>query len=89
MSNYIRETAPLFAIPGIEPREPVQLNTWNLDGVWWYEAPKPRRFHRCRVQTFGYLRSGATVERCACGGIRMDSLGPWIDRNSRRIDPRP
>lgn len=55
---------------------------WNRDGIDWADAPKPRRLHRCFVQTRGYLRYFTCVDRCACGAIRHDG-GRWAERNSR------
>jgi len=55
----------------------------HLDGVPWWEAPLPRRWHRCRVQTSGLLHPGELVERCACGAFRLNGRY-WIDRNERR-----
>lgn len=50
-------------------------------GTPWHDAPKPRRLHRCRVQTSGWV--GFTFyERCACGAVRMDRRA-WFDRNTR------
>jgi hypothetical protein len=51
----------------------------------WYNAPVPRRWHRCHVVTSGRISTGALYERCACGGIRRNG-GPWMERNSRRRD---
>jgi hypothetical protein len=54
------------------------------EGVAWYDAPVPRRWHRCIPQTLA-VHGGRLVERCACGGIRIDGpRGPWMERNSRR-----
>jgi hypothetical protein len=55
----------------------------NLDGVPWYEAPIPKRLHRCWPQTKGRYNYLTLVERCACGSIRRPD-GPWIERNSRK-----
>lgn len=56
----------------------------HLDGIPWYKAPIPRRWHRCKPQTKGWLRYFTRVQRCACGGIRMDGHHGWAERNSRR-----
>jgi len=48
----------------------------------WYDAPLPRRLHRCRPASSGSV-SAAFAERCACGAIRLNH-GPWDERNSRR-----
>lgn len=56
----------------------------HRDGVAWYDAPIPRRWHRCFVQTDGWL--GLTrVWRCPCGAVALNG-GPWDERNSRRKD---
>jgi hypothetical protein len=57
-----------------------KLGIVHRDGIPWYQAPLPRRFHRCEAQTYG-LRMG--VLRCACGGI-ASTFGPWMEKNSRR-----
>lgn len=54
----------------------------SVDGVLWYEAKVPRRFHRCYAHTTGVV-SFKMVERCACGAIRIDG-GRWMDKNTRR-----
>jgi hypothetical protein len=52
----------------------------------WYNAPLPRRWHRCRPHNTGIV-SGRLVERCACGGIRLGGPPrPWLERNQRRRD---
>lgn len=55
----------------------------HLDGVEWWEAPRPRRWHRCSPQTRARIARDY-VERCACGAARMGGSGPWIERNTRR-----
>ena len=30
------------------------IELWNRDGVAWFDAPRPRRLHRCWVQTKGF-----------------------------------
>jgi hypothetical protein len=54
----------------------------HVGGVTWYDAPKPRRWHRCKVQTSGWIGFDL-VERCACGAIRRNGRGGWFERNSR------
>lgn len=57
----------------------------HRNGVWWYDAPLPRRWHRCKPWSTGSTQSFALVERCACGAIRLNGESrPWMDRNSRR-----
>lgn len=55
----------------------------HLGGIAWYYADVPRRLHRCRPQTRAWM-DAELVERCACGSLRFDGHGPWIDRNSRK-----
>jgi hypothetical protein len=54
----------------------------NLEGVWWHEAPKPSRWHKCWIQTVGY--ASFSVQRCACGAARMSRWDRWVKRNSRK-----
>lgn len=54
----------------------------HLGGVDWMDAPKPRRWHKCKPQTRGEFGL-ELVERCACGGARLFGFGPWVERNSR------
>lgn len=55
----------------------------NREGVWWYKAPIPRRWHRCKPWTTG-ISNHRVIYRCACGAIRVDPDGNWWERNSRR-----
>lgn len=60
---------------------------FHLDGIPWNEAPVPRRWHRCWIQTWGY--AGVTfhpiVNRCPCGATRFPTISEhWSDRNTRR-----
>lgn len=53
----------------------------HKDGIPWDEAPIPRRWHRCKVQTeewFG-LRQ---YPLCSCGGLKTPY--GWTMKNSRR-----
>lgn len=63
-------------------------NIFDLDGVSWHEAPIPRRWHKCWVQTWGWLGYFDRVQRCACGAIRcvdpVEGPGLWGERNQRR-----
>lgn len=54
----------------------------SRDGVPYFQAPLPRRWHRCEPWTSMRLDTGL-VERCACGAIRLDGDG-WLERNIRR-----
>jgi hypothetical protein len=56
----------------------------HVDGIPWHEAVIPRRFHRCRAQTTGFVNYLTRIERCACGGLREGGRRFWIERNSRR-----
>jgi len=57
----------------------------HLAGVPWFEAPIPRKRHRCRAQTRGLI-GFEMVHRCACGAIQNHSRfpGSWLERNSSR-----
>jgi len=65
---------------------------WHRDGIAWYAAPVPGRWHRCKPWSVFISRHGMTgepvlVERCACGAQRRDGEEyVWTDRNSRRDD---
>jgi len=59
----------------------------HRNGVPWHEAPLPRRWHFCEVQTRGWRGYFTLVERCACGAISIDD-GRWKDKNSRRRESR-
>lgn len=59
----------------------------HVGGVPWHEAPLPGLWHSCRPQSSGRFGSIDMVERCACGGARIDGKGDWLDKNSRRRDP--
>lgn len=51
----------------------------------WYNAPLPRRWHRCRPHNSGITALGRLAERCVCGGIRLGGPPhPWLERNARR-----
>lgn len=54
----------------------------NVYGDYMKE-PIPRRWHRCKIAMFGVI-GGEIFDRCACGGIRVGRVGPWLERNSRR-----
>ena len=55
----------------------------HLGGVDWFDAPHPRRWHKCKPQTRGWMMDGY-VERCTCGATRLFGDGPWMERNQRR-----
>ena len=60
----------------------------HKDGVPYWKAPIPRRFHICRAQTVGKLGE-EWVWRCACGAIRNPRFKGWLGRNSRRKGWKP
>jgi hypothetical protein len=60
----------------------------HLDGVPWYDAPVPPRFHRCKPQTRGWYKT-SFIERCACGAIRSQGSYGWISKNERRRGGEP
>lgn len=70
--EYVRTDSPGRHLEWIE----------HLDGVEWWDAPVPRRRHRCRPQTRARV-NGELIERCACGALAFDGDGFWIQRNSR------
>lgn len=53
----------------------------SLNGLDWYEAPLPPRWHRCKAQTRGYMTLNA-IARCACGATYI--MGGWIGKNETR-----
>ena len=57
--------------------------TESLDGIDWADAPLPRRWHRCRAQTRGWIGL-SYVERCPCGGTRLEPRGRWMEKNQTR-----
>jgi hypothetical protein len=58
-------------------RDPI----YAWEGVWWDQAPKPRRWHRCRPQTWGWIGLSQFF-RCACGAGSFDGR-TWTEKNSR------
>jgi hypothetical protein len=61
-----------------------EVEVAHVGGLPWHEAPRPRRWHFCRPQTFGWIGFDQ-VDRCACGASRANG-GRWVRRNSRRRD---
>lgn len=60
------------------------LGIVNRNNTWYFDAPLPRRWHRCSAWTVS-----EDVSRCACGAVQMPSFqGDWIERNSRRREGR-
>lgn len=56
----------------------------HRNGVPWYQAPIPSRWHRCRPWTSA-LDDLTRVDRCACGATRLGgSEHRWLERNERR-----
>jgi hypothetical protein len=53
----------------------------HKDDLPWFDAPKPRRWHRCRVQSTGWI-DFTQYDRCPCGAVRINGR-VWIERNSR------
>lgn len=60
----------------------------NLNGISWIEAPIPRKWHKCWVQTWGWTGYFNKVYRCACGAISNDRK-VWIEKNTRTRVPTP
>jgi hypothetical protein len=84
--DWLREVAPITDPSDIEwiKRELQKDAPYHLDGIPWYDAPRPFWLHRCKVQTYGYVGMFDYVERCACGAIRRGGTRFWFERNSRR-----
>lgn len=60
----------------------------HRDGVAWFEAPKPFRWHRHRWQTRCPHRDGHYVLRCACGATGYTDLGSgWVGERKPRVWP--
>jgi hypothetical protein len=55
----------------------------HKDGVPWWDAPLPRRWHRCWPQTTGWVGMTRT-QRCACGAMRTGFDRGWSFRNETR-----
>jgi hypothetical protein len=55
----------------------------SLNGISWGDGALPRRWHRCRAQTRGWMNLDY-VERCNCGATRLSPSGPWIHKNETR-----
>ncbi len=53
----------------------------HLDGKPWNRVKRPWVLHRCWAQSWGSIGPFAMVERCPCGGVRIDHHGPWLNRN--------
>jgi hypothetical protein len=58
----------------------------HKDGQQWSDLPIPARWHRCWPQSWGSCGPFEMVERCPCGGTRLDMSGPWMYRNRRRLE---
>ncbi|MEV0830879.1 hypothetical protein [Nonomuraea rubra] len=52
----------------------------HRDGLTWYDAPVPPRWHRCFAQS----ALGGT-RRCPCGAMNIGS--GWAFKNERRKNP--
>lgn len=63
-------------------RELFEPDIRHRDGIPWYEAPVPRRLHRCTWQSSGWVGFHQIV-RCACGAYYDASRKRWFDRNQR------
>ena len=82
MSNDIDD-----AIEALKAFKPFELpdDTEHRGGVPWHDAPVPPRWHRCTVQTSGWVGLFDQVQRCACGSIRNPGISRrWMEKNSRR-----
>ena len=72
-----------MSVPGLDvlrQQEAERYRRWQEEAASaWYNLPKPRRWHRCRAVQEAAM-DGRLIERCACGGIRIDG-GRWMERN--------
>lgn len=59
----------------------------HVHGIPWYEAPIPRRWHKCRPQTTGWVGYFTPVLRCACGAIKYDR-DKWRNKNTRKKEKK-
>lgn len=87
-ARYVDDTTSFIPLS----REDNALDIRHLDGVGWYDAPKPFLLHRCFAQTIGeesdMLGLVRTIKRCPCGAIRITDWrslrsARWLERNSR------
>lgn len=62
-----------------DPADPEQR---HFEGVAWFQAPSPGRWHWCWAQSL-VLRLGMWEHRCPCGAIRASDAHLWSGRNSR------
>jgi hypothetical protein len=61
------------------------LIVWGKSGKWWYEAPLPPRWHRCKPWNKAMdMEKNYRTWRCACGNIGWPDLGWGNEKNSRR-----
>lgn len=74
----VTEIAVLYDVRyRIEPKSGIQ----HYRDLKWDEVPIPKRRHKCRTQSCGYMDS---MGRCACGAFRSGPFSAWVGRNSRR-----
>lgn len=70
-----------------EERGAVMPANWvtmeHEDGVPWWEAPPPRRFHLHYAQTKGW-HGFNEIWRCACGAMRFNG-DRWVRERSPRV----
>ena len=70
--------------PGCEANA---LPVWDIDGVAWYDADPPPRFHEHFAHTVGsFPELGGETWRCPCGAIG-GPLEPWVLLDRRRVAP--
>lgn len=60
-----------------------RLPVTHIHDLPWHFLPPPRRWHRCWPQSRGSCGPFRLVERCPCGGTRLDGHGRWMYRNRR------
>jgi len=71
--RYQQATEPGLRLFGVSSEPERKMPIWNLDGIEWFEADPPPRFHEHWAQTVGRLDLRSTIYRCPCGAHG----GPW------------
>lgn len=72
-----------FELPG---HAPYATPAWDLDGVAWFDAPAPPRFHDHWPQSVGQYPEFGELWRCPCGAIGGPAE-PWVLFDKRRVAP--
>lgn len=81
--RYVQQS---FAPLSLEPAEPRLVPAWDLDGLTWFDADPPPRWHEHWAQTVGSFPETGEVWRCPCGAFG-GPLEPWVLVDKRRVAP--